>query len=77
MCRVISARILFVVFLVSVEQRVYLFIYIRAAHLDTPDESGSRQLAWTLDFRVDFSDGVLLLRQEPDAVWRAAARSKH
>ena len=36
----------------------------------------NHQLAWTLDFRVDFSDGVLLLGQETDAVWRAAARGK-
>lgn len=33
-------------------------------------------LTWTLDFGVDFSDRVLLLRQEPNAVWRAAGTGR-
>lgn len=63
---------------------VYLFICIDACMMGCRISwSGRRyihtmnhQLAWTLDFRVDFSNGVLLLRQEPDTVWRAVARGR-
>lgn len=71
-CAVPSSVCMSAISSLSVSLHPTILSYIYFAGTPGAGRTWHHQLAWTLDLRMDFSDGVLLLRQEPDAVWRAA-----